>query len=100
ALEKVSGGRAGNGTNQSTTGHFAKKVLDDSCPTERPKWAGSRRGITHHQCCDALTFEPRHSLVKEQPTCTRKTPAAKPPGSLAHVVPSNTGESAECYAAD
>jgi len=49
ALEKVSSGRAGNGTNQSTTGHFAKKVLDDSCPTERPKWAGSRRGITHHQ---------------------------------------------------
>jgi hypothetical protein len=83
ALGGITGGRAGNGTNDQQLGHFgdacfagtrpiAKKVLDDSHPTERPKWVGSREFCSpqnHRQACLRHGMNPlnlNHSLVKEQ----------------------------------
>ena len=40
-------------------------MLDDYRPTERPKWAGVAEVSHTTGVGGALTFEPRHSLVKE-----------------------------------
>ena len=42
ALQGISSGRAENGTNNRQRVTFAKKVLDDSRPTEKPKKGGGR----------------------------------------------------------
>ena len=42
-------------------------MLDDSPPDRKTKMGGSRE-VSHIFGKDVLTFEPRHSLVKEQPT--------------------------------
>src|SRR5829696_10228647 len=72
ALGRVTSGRAGNGTNDQqrvTCGNacfagtrpIAKKVLDDSHPTERPKWVGSREFFVRpdHVVNRDETFEPQ-----------------------------------------
>jgi hypothetical protein len=54
---------------------------------------GRSREVSHIFGTDVLTFEPRHSLVKEQTTLCSKDPATESLGSVAHVVPPNAGDS-------
>ena len=92
ALEGVTGGRAGNGTNDQQLGHFgnacfagtrpiAKKVLDDSHPTERPKWVGSREFRSpqnHRQACQCHGMNPLNLIIhlsKSKPSHFLGTPA-------------------------
>jgi len=82
ALAGITGGRAGNGTNDQQLGHFgdacfagtrpiAKKVLDDSHPTERPKWVGSREFCSPRET-QAGVPEPRDEPFEPQSfTCQR-----------------------------
>ena len=108
ALGRVTSGRAGNGTNDQQrvtcgdacfagTRPIAKKVLDDSCPTERPKWAGSR--------CVFPTLKPPHIeaardrelallnlIIHLSKSTSRFENPRQKSDRLSHATPSNTGE--------
>ncbi len=90
---------------------IAKKVLDDARPTEKtsltrvgdPPSAGA--GAAEDRPCSLSTDEPSveplesHSIVKEQQTRLFST-AVVSRRFIRRIFPSNTGESAESYAAD
>ena len=71
-----------------------KRCSSTPRPTERPKWAGVARCSTSFGK-DVLTFEPLHSLVKEQPTFAAIRLRLSPSASLDWVVPPNAGNLAQ-----
>ena len=121
ALQGITGGRAGNGTNDQQWVTFVVTRPASRSAARPTRQKGARRlppdrktkigwevanfvhpRITEQACPEPWDepFEPHHSLVKEQTDSLPDRAPAVTGEPLGSSVPSNTGESAGLYAAD
>ncbi len=75
---RISGGRARNGTDNRQRS-YRRKGARRLPPDRKTKMGGNREVFVSCLGRHEQTFEPRHSLVKEQSSHPRQQPAAKTP---------------------